>query len=184
MTSSDKGRAGSGIVREGSLVRLRIASAADLDYIMATENSPENIRFIVPEERSFHRSGLSGPDMVHLIVEEQATGERVGFLMVNNLRSPDHEVEWRKVIINKKGHGYGREAMLLLMAWSFEDLGFHRGWVDCKDFNDRALHLYESVGMKREALLRETLCTNGKYENLVVLGILDREYNEMKESIK
>ena len=30
--------------------------------------------------------------------------------------------------------------------------------------------------MVREGLIRETIITNGKYENLVILGILDREY--------
>ena len=53
--------------------------------------------------------------------------------------------------------------------------------MDSKDYNARALHLYESEGLKKEGLIRETLLVNGKYENLVVLGILDREYFERKK---
>ena len=34
--------------------------------------------------------------------------------------------------------------------------------------------------MQREGLIRETILTNGVYENLVILGILDREYQERK----
>ena len=68
--------------------------------------------------------------------------------------------------------------MNLLMAWAFEDAGAHRGWLDCKDYNDRALHVYESLGLQREGLLRETLFVDGKYENLVVLGILENEWRE------
>ena len=45
-------------------------------------------------------------------------------------------------------------------------------------YNDRALHVYESVGLRREGLLRETILVDGKYENLVVLGILEDEWRE------
>ena len=97
------------------------------------------------------------------------------------LTNPDGEIEWRRIVITAKGQGYGREGMELLMAWSFDDLGFHRGWLDCKDYNTRALHLYESLGLKREALLRETLRVGDHYENLVILAILDREYRARKK---
>ena len=33
----------------------------------------------------------------------------------------------------------------------------------------------------REGLIRETILTDGIYENLVILGILDREYFARKE---
>ena len=102
------------------------------------------------------------------------------YLLINGLTTPAKELEWTHVIIAKKGMGYGHEAMKLLKAWGFDDLKFHRAWLDCKDYNARALHLYESEGMQREGLIRETILTNGVYENLVILGILDREYQERK----
>ena len=72
--------------------------------------------------------------------------------------------------------GYGKESFKLLMKWCFEIKKFHRGWLDCKDYNKVAIKLYESSGMTREGLLRDTLLTNGVYENLIVFGILDREF--------
>ncbi|MBQ1469589.1 GNAT family N-acetyltransferase [Schwartzia succinivorans] len=170
------------IVKEGKRLRLRVAELKDLDYIMEAENRPENVRFILPESREVHEKGLNSESMVHFIVEEKDTGNAVGFLMIGNLNNPDHEVEWRKVIIDAKGRGYGHETMELLEEWSFEDMKFHRGWLDCKDYNERALHVYEAAGLQREALLRETMLVNGKYENLVILAILDREYFARKKS--
>ena len=70
--------------------------------------------------------------------------------------------------------------MRRIKALTFRQLGFHRAWLDCKDYNARALHLYESEGMVREGLIRETIITNGVYENLVILGLLDREYRARK----
>ena len=68
-----------------------------------------------------------------------------------------------------------------MLGWAFEDAGAHRGWLDCKEYNDRALHVYESVGLKREGVMRETILVNGTYENLVMLGILDREWRALQK---
>ena len=166
------------IVREGTLVRLRAAEESDLDFILASEADPENARYIVADSRVYHQDTLDSPAAIHFIVERKDNGEAIGFLVATGRNSPDHEQYWRRVIINDRGKGYGKEAMNLLMAWAFEDAGAHRGWLDCKDYNDRALHVYESLGLQREGLLRETILVDGKYENLVVLGILEDEWRE------
>ena len=169
------------ILQSGERLQLRRAELTDLDYIMKLEYEPENLKFIVPFDRDFHtRIITEGRAAMDVIVEERATGAAAGYLMINGLTTPAKEIEWTHVIIGKKGLGYGHEAMKLLKAWAFDTLGFHRAWLDCKDYNARALHLYESEGMLREGLIRETILTNGVYENLVILGILDREYRARK----
>lgn len=169
------------IVREGAQVRLRMAEESDLDFILASEADPENARYIIADSRVYHQDTLDSPAGVHFIVERKDTGEAVGFLMAMGRNSPHHEQYWRRVIVNDRGKGYGKEAMKLLMAWAFEDAGAHRGWLDCKEYNDRALHVYESLGLRREGLLRDTIFVDGKYENLVVLGILEDEWRARRD---
>ena len=169
------------ILYTGSRLRLRRAGLDDLDYIMKLEYDPANLPFIVPFDRAFHTKLIEeGKAAMDVIVEECSSGDPVGYLMINGLTSEAREIEWTHVIIDRKGQGYGHEAMQLLKAWAFTELNFHRAWLDCKDYTERALHLYESEGMQREGLIRETLLTDGDYENLVVLGILDREYQARK----
>ena len=158
----------------GERLRLRSASVADLDYIMKLQFAAENLKFIVPFEEEYHREILKSTDKLDIIVEEIEMGERVGYFMLRELDSPC--AEYTHVIIEKKNRGYGREALKLLLKWTFETKNYHRVWIDCKDYNSIALHLYESLGFVREGLLREILLTNGVYENLIVLGMLDREY--------
>ena len=170
------------IIVEGSRLRLRRAEEQDIEYIMKLEYGPENLPFIVPFPRELHMEVIrSGQDAMDIIVEKRETGEPVGYLWVAGLQNTSNEIEWTHVIIEKKGQGYGHEAMKLLKMWTFDVLKAHRAWMDCKDYNDRALHLYESEGMVREGLIRETILTEGVYENLVILGILDREYAARKE---
>lgn len=165
------------ILIEGSRLRLRKAVEQDLDFILDLEYAEDNLPFIVPFDRDFHTNVITkGEASMDVIVEEVETGEPVGYFLVAGLKTDAKEMEWTHVIIAKKGMGYGHEAMQLIKKWCFAVQKFHRAWLDCKDYNTRALHLYESEGMVREGLIRETILTNGVYENLVILGILDREY--------
>ena len=135
------------ILYEGPRLRLRKAELTDLDYILRLEYQEENVKYIVPFDKLFHTKVLEGhvEESMDVLAEEIATGERVGYFLINGLKTEAKEIEWTHVVIDKKGCGYGHEAMKLLKAWSFDVLGFHRAWLDCKDYNARALHLYETV---------------------------------------
>ena len=171
------------ILIEGLRLRLRRAELTDVDYICALQEEADNSDYIVPFPRDFHETIVTqGRAAMDIIVEERESGEAVGYLHVTGLLLASKEQEWTHVIIGKKGRGYGHEAMKLLKAWAFGDMSAHRAWLDCKDYNARALHLYESEGMVREALIRETILHRGVYENLIVLGILDREYHARKRA--
>ena len=165
------------ILIEGRRLRLRRANESDLQYIIALEYDPENLKFIVPFDEDFHKEVINSDnsEKMDVIIEEIDTQTRAGYFLLQGLNT--HEIEWTHVIVGKKGLGYGRESLNLLMKWSFEIKKFHRGWLDCKEYNKVAINLYESSGLKREGLLRETLLTNGVYENLIIFGILDREYS-------
>lgn len=162
------------ILIEGRRLRLRQATLNDLDYIMKLQYAPENLKFIVPFDEDYHREILTCAAKMDVIIEEIDTGLAVGYFMLRELDSPC--AEFTHVIIEKKGIGYGREALKLLLEWTFEIKKFHRIWIDCKEYNSVALHLYESLGFVREGVLREIILTDGVWENLIVLGMLDREY--------
>ena len=174
------------ILIEGKRLRLRRATIDDLNYIIALEFAPENLKFIFPFDRDFHKEILTsdGTKAMDVIIEEQNTGSAAGYFMLSELDNKSKEMEWTHVIIGRKGLGYGHEAMKLLKAWTFDIKNFHRAWLDCKEYNDVAIHLYESEGLIKEGLLRETLLTDDVYENLIVFGILDREYKARKEAGK
>ena len=168
------------ILITGNRLKLRKADESDLSYIIALQYEPENLKFIVPFDEKFHTDIIKSDnsEKMDVIIEEIETGDRAGYFMLQGLDT--HEIEWTHVIVGKKGLGYGKEAFKLLMQWSFEIKKFHRGWLDCKDYNKVAIKLYEGSGMTREGLLRDTLLTNGVYENLIVFGILDEEYFQKK----
>ncbi len=170
-----------GILAEGPRLRLRRAEESDLPYIMKLEFAPDNLKFIVPFEEAFHHKIITEGKASLDIIVERPDGTPVGYILMNGLLTEAKEAEWTHFIMGEKGKGYGHEAMKLIKALTFRELGFHRAWLDCKDYNARALHLYQSEGMVREGLIRDTIITNGKYENLVILGMLEREYEARRQ---
>ena len=171
------------ILKEGIRLRLRRAEMADLDFICALQEEKDNSNYIVPFSRADHETIITQAQAsMDIIVEECVSGERVGYLHVTGLLLASKEQEWTHVIIGKKGCGYGHETMKLLKAWAFEDRGAHRAWLDCKDYNARALHLYESERLMREDLIRETNLHKAVSDNHGVLGNLDREYRVRKRA--
>lgn len=164
------------ILIAGRRLRLRRANVTDLGYIMTLQFTPENRKFIVPFDEDYHRAIINsdGAEKLDIIIEEIDTGLPAGYFMLRELDSPC--AEYTHVIIGRKGLGYGREALKLLLAWTFETKKFHRVWIDCKEYNSIALHLYESSGFVREGVLREIILNDGVYENLIVFGMLESEY--------
>jgi diamine N-acetyltransferase len=67
-----------------------------------------------------------------------------------------------------------------LKRMAFRDLHAHRFWLDIKGLNTRAQHLYRSEGFVDEGCLRESVRVSSDvadgYDSLVVMSLLDREY--------
>ncbi|GJM72900.1 hypothetical protein HMSSN036_51160 [Paenibacillus macerans] len=92
------------------------------------------------------------------------------------IESSNHNIELRRIVIVDKGKGYGKEALELVKTLVFTGLGAHRLWLDVKDFNLRAQHVYEAAGLQIEGKLRECVKAGDRYDSLFVMGMLDREY--------
>ena len=153
---------------------------SDLDFVLTVERDQRNLPFITPWERTQHEGAVRIPDFRHFIVEEGAHGSRDGFVILQGCRNPHRSVELRRVVLQSKGQGLGRACVRLLKRMAFRDLHAHRFWLDVKSLNTRALALYASEGFVEEGRLRESVrvssdVTDG-YDSLVVMSLLDREY--------
>ena len=166
---------------ESDKLELRPAEKTDIDYILKLTAKPENSQFILQFPRTRYEKQFENNfrEEMSIIIIEKSTGENAGYFLTAGLDTKI--IEWTHVVIDKKGHGYGHESLKLLKAWSFGVRGFHKGWLDCKDYNERALHLYESEGLIREGLLRDGLEVGDKFENLVLFGMLASEYESRKQ---
>ncbi|HEY1393346.1 MAG TPA: GNAT family protein [Methylibium sp.] len=157
-------------------VRLRPTMLSDLDYVQSVERDEHNQPFITPWERTQHEGAVRFPDFRHFIVEAGAGTEPVGFVILQGCRNPNASVELKRIVLQTKGQGLGRACVRLLKQMAFRDLKAHRFWLDVKTLNTRALALYASEGFVEEGRLRESVRVGDGWDSLVVMSMLDREY--------
>ncbi|MGK5511337.1 GNAT family N-acetyltransferase [Brevibacillus formosus] len=74
------------------------------------------------------------------------------------------------------GKGYGREALKLLLDYAFLEMNLHRVSLRVFSFNEKAIKLYERLGFKQEGISRQFLFREGKWHDIVHMGILQQEY--------
>jgi RimJ/RimL family protein N-acetyltransferase len=162
------------------VLRLRPTMLSDLDFVVSIENDPANLPFITPWERTQHEGAVRFPDFRHFIVEVGPGTERAGFVILQGCRNPHRSVELKRLVLQPKGRGLGRRCVRRLKQMAFDDLHAHRFWLDVKALNTRAQALYASEGFIEEGRLREsvrlTLQGADGYDSLIVMSLLDREY--------
>lgn len=73
-------------------------------------------------------------------------------------------------------HGYGTEAMRLILRYGFEQMGLHRIDLRVLEYNQRAIRAYEKCGFVREGIERESACIDGAWYSDVMMSILEDEY--------
>jgi diamine N-acetyltransferase len=159
-------------------ISLRPTSSDDLDFVLAAENHDDNRNFVSQWARAEHEEAIANPDMAHLIVEADAPIGYVpiGYVIVYGLTDPNQSLCIQRIVITQKGKGYGKATLRLIQGLAFETWNAHRLWLDVKDFNDRARHVYESVGFQFEGILRDVVKVGNGFESYAIMSILKSEY--------
>ena len=168
--------------RPAARVRVRPTMLSDLAFVSQVETDSHNLPFITPWDRTQHEGAVRFPDFRHFIVEAGGDWAPAGFVILQGCRNPHRSVELKRLVLRADGHGqgWGRACVRLLKQMAFRDLHAHRFWLDVKQLNTRALALYASEGFVEEGRLRESVRLTGDsadgYDSLVVMSLLDREY--------
>lgn len=77
-----------------------------------------------------------------------------------------------------QGNGYGKEALEKGLAISFLEYNCHKVNLYVYSFNEKAINLYKKLGFKHEGTRREAMYMNGKWYDVIDMGILRKEYLE------
>jgi RimJ/RimL family protein N-acetyltransferase len=163
--------------RAGAL-RLRPTMLSDLDLVVSLEHDDANSPHITPWVRTQHEGAIRFPDVRHFMVEAGTSPTACGFVILQGCRNPHHSIELKRLVLSPsvQGQGLGRACVRWVIDAAFRDLGAHRLWLDVKDFNHRALHLYRSEGFVDEGRLRQSVKLDEGWCDLLVLSMLRSEY--------
>jgi RimJ/RimL family protein N-acetyltransferase len=74
------------------------------------------------------------------------------------------------------GQGYGRECVRLLVEYAFRYRNLRKVWLWVHAANERAIRAYRAAGFVEEGRLRQHVWSNGRYDDVVQMGILRVEW--------
>lgn len=178
----------------GERIRLRAAERSDLQTFLRWVNDPEVTRgvalyrpFSFSEEESWYDGMLSRPpDQRSLVIEIRPDG--VSWLAIGTMAF--HEIDWRNrsaefgILIGEKtywDHGYGSEAVGMLLKHGFATLNLHRIFLRVFADNPRAIRAYEKAGFVQEGRLRQAEYHEGQYVDVYVMSVLKDEWMKRED---
>lgn len=169
---------------KGALVELTALTDADSETMLRWINDRDLVLLSAayrPVDETNHREWFDAirkrSDVVIFGIRELATGRLIGScqLLAINLMHRKAELQIRIGEMDAQDRGYGKEAVRLLVDFAFRDLNLHRVELTVFDGNDRALKTYLAAGFVREGVLRQAAYIDGRYVDLIVMGLVRDE---------
>ena len=160
---------------------LRNLEPSDLKHLVAWRNDPEVNRYLASTNRTlddvkawFERLQ---PDENTFLKGVCLDEELVGYCLAENVDATRSKCEVGIVIARQAwGKGLGMYALGELLAHCFDCLHLHRVLAVIARGNERSRLLFENAGFIHEGTLREATLIDGHFTDLLLLSMLDREY--------
>ncbi|MDT0118000.1 GNAT family protein [Microbacterium sp. PRF11] len=171
----------------GERVRLRPFEERDLEAMAAYRGDAEVCRFLPFEPQTpedirgrigylFGRTTLQGErGGIILVIEHE--GDVIGDLVLFHLdpEAGSAEIGW-VLSPAASGRGLATEAVRALIDTAFEVYGLRRLVAQIDAANTRSAALAERLGLRREAYFVENAWFKGRWSDLLVYAVLDREW--------
>jgi Acetyltransferases, including N-acetylases of ribosomal proteins len=171
----------------GEKIRLREYRKEDIPIRLKYINDPEILRCLesdVPapvtlnEEEKWFESISPFNGKYRFAIETLKDSQYIGGCSISN-------VDWKNstaavsIFIGKKefwGNGYGSDTMKTLIKFIFMEMNLNKVRLNVYSFNERAIKCYEKCGFKIEGVLRQEIYREGKYYDVIAMGMLREEY--------
>ena len=151
-------------------MRFRDATATDIPQICALERLPEFRTFVGswPEEQQLRM--LADPGALYIVAEDEE-GQIAAFAILQGLGSEHRSVEIKRLVVGVPNQGLGRRLLTEVAERTFGEYRAHRLFLDVFVTNDRARHVYETFGFRKEGIMRDAIYRDGAYHSLVLMSL-------------
>lgn len=174
---------------QGRLVRLRAPTRDDLPRLCEFNNDlevelagggdPPQPQALERLRAEFdQRVSSGGREGASFVIETD--GRCIGQCALFNVNATAQTCELGITIGDKAywGRGYGRESVTLLVDYAFRHHHMHKVWLRVHAANARARRAYAACGFQEEGQLRAHVWSDGRYDDLVIMGLLAEEWQQ------
>ena len=145
-------------------------------------NDPEVTEFLEsrfwpasPEQlRAYVAQMTKNPQVVFFAVIEKETGKHVGNVKLGPI-DWIHRFGDMGILIGDKskwGKGYATETILLMTRYAFEKLNLHKVTASCYGNNLGSIRAFQKAGYEEEGRRKSQCFSQGRYVDLVCLGMI------------
>lgn len=167
---------------EDDTIYLRLMSPKDTDLIVKWRNSDAvRKRFIYQKlfTRQSHEEWIekmvNTGKVVQMIICIKEDDTPVGSVYIRDIDNVHHKGEYGIFIGEEtaRGKGIGTRAAHLMVQYAFEELHLHRLFLRVFADNTQAISSYEKAGFTKEAYLRDDVCIEGQYRDIVLMACIN-----------
>jgi diamine N-acetyltransferase len=157
-------------------MKFRSATAADIAQICRLETLPQFRTFVGSWAADQHLQNLADPDARYIVAEDEQ-GIIAAFAILRGLLSEHRAVELKRFVVGIPNQGTGKRFLT-----EIGEYGAHRLFLDVFVNNDRALHVYEAFGFRKEGIMRDAIYRDETYHSLFLMSLLEGEYRSQVSS--
>lgn len=164
-------------------IYLRPMDACDTDDIVNWRNSDavrKNFIYQEPFTRQGHEAWIKNMvntgKVVQLMICNLSDDKALGSVYIRDIDRKHNKAEYGIFIgeASARGRGVGTAAARLMLDYCFEEEGLHKVFLRAFAHNEQAIKSYEKAGFVREALLKDDVCIDGKYCDIVLMAKIKR----------
>lgn len=163
-------------------IYLRPMTWDDTDLIVRWRNSDAvrlNFIYQEPFTREGHenwiRNMVETGKVVQMIICETKDDTPLGSVYIRDIDRQHNKAEYGIFIGEEsaRGRGVGTAAARLMLEYCFQEEKLHRVFLRAFASNARAIRSYEKAGFVREGLLRDDVCIEGEYRDIVWMAAVN-----------
>lgn len=167
---------------EAAGIYLRRMTREDTDLIVAWRNSDAVRKNFIYQElftRESHenwiRTKVETGDVVQMIICDLAANKPLGSVYIRDIDRKHNKAEYGIFIgeASARGRGVGTAAAKLMLCYCFEEEKLHRVYLRAFAENMAAIRSYEKAGFLQEGKLRDDVCIDGEYCDIVWMAALN-----------
>lgn len=175
---------------KGKKVTLRAMEKQDCEMVREMFNDPEMEGLVVGwafpvssyAQEKWFEAHYADDTNFRFVIETEEDGA-VGIATLTGIDWKNRRAVHGIKLANKerRAKGVGTDAVMAIMRYAFDELQLNR--LDGSWFPENAASkgLYQKCGWTEEGVRRAYIFKNGKYRDLVVVGILAAEYHALIE---
>ena len=180
------------MVLYGKKVCLRAVEEDDLEMLRNLTNDPEFEHAVVGwsypvskrDQEEWFSNCKYNDSRLRFIIETQESGA-VGLIGLRDIDWKNGNASGLGMRIASKKvreHGIATDAWMTLMKYAFEELRLNRINGNALSYNKISMHVCEKVGFKVEGIQREAVYKSGHFVDVVQLGCLKSDYEDIIKS--